>query len=153
MHWQPGENIVLREIWRGRVWAGRPVTVVEDTSDRLIVYFGSGIRWMRPARIDGTLLRTREEGWVLNEGTWPIEVLRIITPGAYYSTLLQWSAGFREFRQWYVNLEEPLTRSKIGFDYLDQLLDIEIAPDRSWNWKDEDEFEEGIANPTQVRAA
>ena len=143
--WQPGDNVVLREIWRGRVWAGRPVTVVEDSDNRLMVYFGSGVHWMRPARPDGTLLRTREEGWVLNEGIWPIEVLRIAFPGTHHSTLLQWSRDFQDFRQWYVNLEEPMTRSAIGFDYLDQLLDIEIAPDRSWNWKDEDEFQEGMA--------
>ena len=32
-------------------------------------------------------------------------------------------------------------------DYLDQLLDIEIAADLSkWRWKDEDEFEEAIAS-------
>lgn len=38
-------------------------------------------------------------------------------------------------------------RTPIGFDYLDQLLDIEIAPNLSgWRWKDEDEFAQAIAN-------
>ena len=47
---------------------------------------------------------------------------------------------------WYVNLEDPLVRTPIGFDYLDRLLDIEIAPDLSrWKWKDEDELEEAVA--------
>ena len=33
-----------------------------------------------------------------------------------------------------------MARTPIGFDYLDRLLDIEIAPDLSrWKWKDEDE--------------
>ena len=45
-----------------------------------------------------------------------------------------------------MNLEEPLKRTAIGFDYLDQLLDIEIAVDlSSWKWKDEDELEEAVA--------
>ena len=49
--------------------------------------------------------------------------------------------------KWYVNLEDPLTHSAVGFDYLDQFLDIEIAPDLSaWNWKDEDELEDAVAN-------
>ena len=52
-----------------------------------------------------------------------------------------------EFLKWYVNLEDPLTHSAVGFDYLDQFLDIEIAPDLSaWNWKDEDELEDAVAN-------
>ena len=41
---------------------------------------------------------------------------------------------------------DPLVRSPMGFDYLDNLLDIEIAPDLSeWNWKDEDELEDVVA--------
>ena len=41
----------------------------------------------------------------------------------------------------------PPDRNATGFDYLDQLLDIEIAPGlSSWNWKDEDELEEAVAN-------
>ena len=143
---QPGDQIVLREIWRGRVWAGRPYTIVEDTPRRLALYAGSGVRWMRPARPDGTTLRMREPNWVLQEDVWATEALRIVTPGSRHSVLLLWTARFGELLLWYVNLEDPLVRTPIGFDYLDQLLDIEIAPDLSrWKWKDEDEFEEAIA--------
>ena len=81
------------------------------------------------------------------EVVWPIEALRIVTPGRHHSVLLLWTEGFREFLKWYVNLEDPLTHSAVGFDYLDQFLDIEIAPDLSaWNWKDEDELEDAVAN-------
>jgi len=27
---EPGESAALREIWEGRIWSARPVTVVED---------------------------------------------------------------------------------------------------------------------------
>ena len=146
-HWQPGEHILLREISRGQVWSGRPYTVVEDTSWRLLLYAGAGVRWMRPARPDGANLRMREQSWVLREDTWYTEALRIVTPGSRHSVLLLWTAGFRELLLWYVNLEDPLVRTPIGFDYLDQLLDIEIAADLSgWKWKDEDEFQEAIAS-------
>ena len=144
--WQPRDHIVLREIWRGRVWSGRPYTVVEDGPCRLVLYAKAGVRWVRPCRADGAAPRIRKAGWVLREDAWSTEALRIVTPGSRHSVLLLWTAGFGELLLWYVNLEEPLTRTPIGFDYLDQLLDIEIAPDlSSWKWKDEDEVEEAVA--------
>ena len=141
IHWQPGDHVVLREIWRGRVWSGRPYIVVEDFPNRLLLYAGAGVRWAKPVPPD----RLREPTWTLQEDTWYTEALRIVTPGSRHSILLLWTPRFRELLLWYVNLEEPMTRTPIGFDYLDQLLDIEIAPDLSaWSWKDEDEFEEAI---------
>ena len=146
-YWQQGDQIVLREIFRGRIWSGRPYTIVEDTPQRLIIYMGVGVRWMRPVRRNSSAIRGRELHWTLREAVWPIEALRIVTPGRHHSVLLLWTEGFREFLKWYVNLEDPLTHSATGFDYLDQFLDIEIAPDLSaWNWKDEDELEDAVAN-------
>ena len=146
-YWQQGDQIVLREIFRGRIWSGRPYTIVEDTPQRLIIHMGVGVRWMRPVRRDSSAIRGRELHWTLREAVWPIEALRIVTPGRHHSVLLLWTEGFREFLKWYVNLEDPLTHSAVGFDYLDQFLDIEIAPDLSaWNWKDEDELEDAVAN-------
>ena len=111
------------------------------------MYMGAGVRWVRPVRADGSAIHGRELNWALGESVWPIEALRIVTPGRHHSVLLLWTKGFGEFLKWYVNLEGPLTRSATGFDYLDQLLDIEIAPDLSaWNWKDEDELEDAVAN-------
>ena len=146
-YWQQGDQIVLREIFRGRIWSGRPYTIVEDTPQRLIIYMGVGVRWMRPVRRNSSAIRGRELHWTLREAVWPIEALRIVTPGRHHSVLLLWTEGFMEFLKWYVNLEDPLTHSAVGFDYLDQFLDIEIAPDLSaWNWKDEDELEDAVAN-------
>ena len=146
-YWQQGDQIVLREIFRGRIWSGRPYTIVEDTPQRFIIYMGVGVRWMRPVRRNSSAIRGRELHWTLREAVWPIEALRIVTPGRHHSVLLLWTEEFREFLKWYVNLEDPLTHSAVGFDYLDQFLDIEIAPDLSaWNWKDEDELEDAVAN-------
>ena len=146
-YYQSGDKIVLREIWRGRIWSGRPYTIVEDTSQCLIMYMGAGVRWMRPVRRNGSVIHGRELHWTLGEAVWPIETLRIVTPSRHHSVLLLWTEGFVEFIRWYINLEDPLTRSAVGFDYLDQLLDIEIAPSLSaWNWKDEDEFENAVAS-------
>ena len=52
---------------------------------------------------------------------------------------LFWEQGWR-FKNWYVNLEEPLARWAGGVDSEDHFLDISVYPDRSWQWRDEDEF-------------
>ena len=138
--WRPGDRIVLREIWRGQVRSGRPYTVVEDGPSRLVLYAQAGVPWVRPIQPDGTPLRMRGPSWTLREEVSTDETLRIIAPGSRHSVILFWTAGFQELLQWYVNLEEPLVRTPIGFDYLDQMLDIVIAADlSSWTWKDEDD--------------
>jgi len=40
-----------------------------------------------------------------------------------------------------VNLQSPMARTRLGFDHWDHQLDIVVAPDRSWRYKDEDELE------------
>lgn len=79
-------------------------------------------------------------------------MLYLITPGAAHSIHLWWLAPDWRFGGWYVNLQEPIRRSPLGFDYLDQLLDIVIEPDLSWRWKDEHEIDEATANGLVTRA-
>jgi hypothetical protein len=60
------------------------------------------------------------------------------------------------FKGWKIDLIEPVRRTLLGFDYMDQLLDIIVSPDRStWYWKDEHEVQEaqarGIFTAKQVR--
>ena len=43
-----------------------------------------------------------------------------------------------------MNLQEPLRRSRLGFDTRDQVLDIVVEPDLSWRWKDEDELAHAV---------
>jgi hypothetical protein len=53
-----------------------------------------------------------------------------------------------------VNLERPgrrwddgSTTGVAGVDIVDEDLDIVVSPDRSWQWKDEEEFLERLALP------
>ena len=39
------------------------------------------------------------------------------------------------------------TATVAGVDIVDQDLDVVVAPDRTWQWKDEDEFTERLAFP------
>lgn len=77
-------------------------------------------------------------------------VLMLLPPRAAHSVWWFWdrSGGFAS---WYVNLEEPGVCWRDGevggVDTCDQDLDIWVYPDRTWEWKDEDELEERLAFP------
>src|SRR5262249_18838016 len=102
----------------------------------------------RRVTLDGT--PTRHLPWeselaaptLLAPATWqPYETLMLMPPGARHS--LWWSfTSAGAFPGWYVNLETPPVRRAGGGDTHDHALDILIAPDRTWQWKDEDEFAE-----------
>jgi protein associated with RNAse G/E len=51
------------------------------------------------------------------------------------------------FAGWYVNLETPYVRRPDGVETTDLVLDIVVQPDRRWEWKDVDEFEQRIGHP------
>lgn len=132
---EPGEIVALREIWKGRVWKARPCTVVHDLPEQLALYIPKGTKTKIPP---GSGIP--RDHWKLEEGEWTLDTLRLTTPGEPHSVLLWWPEG--QFAGWYVNLERPLERTPLGFDYLDLELDIRVRLDRSWEFLDEDEFEE-----------
>jgi hypothetical protein len=135
----PGEVAVLREIWKGRVWKARPWIVVRDEPDELVLYIPPGT----PTKVPPGSGIPRDD-WELEDGVWRREALRVTRPGEAHSRLLWWENGPR-LDEWYVNLERPLTRSPAGFDYLDLELDILCRPDGTYDWLDEDEFDEAQA--------
>lgn len=144
---RPGEGVVLREVWRGRIWSARPALVVRDEEDLHVFCVLPGTRWKAPARRNGTPLRLPEDDWRLIDRLWSgHRILSLARPGVSHAVLLLWEQGTDEFAGWYVNLQEPLRRTEVGFDYFDHALDARISPDRSsWEWKDEDELEEAVA--------
>ena len=147
---------MIREVWQGKVWSGRPASVVLDTEEMLALYAPAGQAWRKPVTLSGGTLRIPKEDWKLADERQRIEVLRLAPPGAAHSVLVLWLPGFSRFLRWYVNLEEPLHRTPIGFDYMDMALDIVITEDQTeWKWKDEDEFQEaqdhGLIGRDQAR--
>ena len=145
---QAGDVVVLREIWKGRVWKARPWIIVRDEPDELVLYIPPGT----PTKVPPGSGIPRDE-WELEDKVWRREALRVTTPGAPHSILLWWEDGSRS-EEWYVNLERPLTRSSAGFDYLDLELDIICRPGGAYEWLDEDEFEEaqrrGVITPEEA---
>lgn len=143
--WSAGNPVTVREIWQGKVWTVRALTIVRDEPDLLALYQPAGTPWKRPRSLDGRLIRLPDQPWQLHDAALTEDALRLILPGQGHSVLLIWRKRW-DLMCWYINLEEPFRRTPIGFDYMDQTLDIVVEPDlTSWRWKDEDEFEEALA--------
>ena len=147
IRWKAGDHIVLRGVRRGKLWFAIVATVVQDTPDMIALYWPVGT----PKRTFGRRPTVKDlnstEPIELVKGVWEkTEVLALVKPGASHSTYVMWDPGQTRFRCWYVNLQEPLRRTALGFDAMDHILDIVIRPDRSeWWWKDEDELEDAVA--------
>src|SRR5512139_2821812 len=131
-----GDEVVIRYITRmdGQVGMSWPFRVVRDEPDLVALFIPAGATFMRWYTPPGG---TRE----LVEGLWRRDVLRLMFPGEAYSIWLFWEGPERRFTTYYVNFEEPFRRTAIGFDTNDHTLDIMVAPDLSWTWKDTEEFD------------
>jgi Protein of unknown function (DUF402) len=141
-----GSPIVLREIWHGRVFEARPTIVVQDDPHQTMLYLPGRVRCGVAIGPDGQELRLPDADWRLEiraRGDEPI--LSFAWPEIPYSVLL-WTAEDGR-RVWYVNLQDPLERTPIGFDTVDHALDVLVELDRSsWRWKDEDELERAVGS-------
>ncbi|OGN91251.1 MAG: hypothetical protein A2Y88_09010 [Chloroflexi bacterium RBG_13_48_10] len=156
-HWKPGNIVVMRGILKGKLWWASPAYIVQDTPGLIAMYWPVGTPTKSPVRrptVDDELynhIQLEDRNWTDND------ILSLTTPGAGHSIELMWEGGTRNIRCWYVHLQEPLRRSGIGFDTMDQMLDIVISPDRSsWRWKDKGEFSSaeliGVYSHTKAQA-
>ncbi len=144
--WEPGDPIVIREVWNGQVFEARPASVVADLPLQTTLFVAPFVRCGVAIDDADVELRFPDRPWhlyVRERGDFG--VLSFAWPDTPYSVLLL-SGPDGTPRGWYVNLQTPLQRTPIGFDTVDHLLDVLIPLDRSsWTWKDEDELAEGIA--------
>jgi hypothetical protein len=140
-HFEPGTSVALRYITRdgapGMSW---PYRVIQD-SDELVALFiprGANVKGWSGSGPDRRLEDIR----------WRSETLRLMFPGAQHSIWLFWGhySDDRAFSGYYVNMEEPFRRTAIGFDTNDHMLDITVAPDLGWRWKDEDHLAERVVS-------
>lgn len=140
---RPGDVVLLRSIYRGRVRWTFPHRLVEDDGTRVVLYLGAGARgkWMRRSP-GGEYLERWARGDDPYDKVWEGgTVLRLGRRDRPHSLDLYWDEDW-QFRCWYVNLQAPLVDSALGFDTTDWALDVVVEPDGSWSWKDEDEFAE-----------
>jgi len=156
MRFQRGDLVVRRHFQRdrlSRVWVGR-VAVEDDRATWVWVATGSAHRDL--GHLDGRHIRDLPfTEWptapkAFDERPWGGDVLMMHPREGDYSTWL-FLTPEGELKSWYVNLERPAVRWQAdglaGLDTTDYDLDVVVAPDLSWEWKDEDEFAERLAYP------
>lgn len=145
-HWEPGDTVLLRGVWRGKLWFAIVAYIVLDTDDLIALYWRAGTPNKKPSwRLTAQDLLA-EELLELVDGTWTrTDLLMLVKPRDSHSVEVMWDGETSEFLCWYINLQEPLRRTPLGFDTMDLALDVVISPDKSkWRWKDEEEFAEMI---------
>ena len=145
-----GDVIVFRGVSQKKIWYALPMFVVQDTQSLITLYWPAGTRGKWRMTPSGERVTPRDvilTPMDLIDRTWDkTDVLMLITPGAAHAVYVMWENGQKNLLCWYINLQDPIRRTPIGFDTSDQILDIVFSPDKSsWQWKDEDQLEEAVA--------
>lgn len=97
------------------------------------------IRCGLPIGNDGAELRLPDRPWHLEvRERGPNPILSFAWPDTPYA-VLRWSTD-EGAPVWYVNLQDPLRRTTLGFDTVDHALDVIVELDGTWRWKDEGEL-------------
>ncbi len=143
--WSEGTHIAIREHWQNKIWTVRPVTVVQDSPELIALYMMPGTVYKYPCLLDGRpVSQFLPDDWVLIEREWfGGGALYLSQPNNCFALIGFFDDANEKINRWYINLQTPYQRTAIGFDYLDQELDIVVETDlQSWRWKDEAEFAE-----------
>ena len=137
--------MLLRSIYRGNVRWCWPHHYVGEWNGRSGLYCQPGSRGKLMKRVAG---KGYLERWITDapafDHVWDtMHVLRFMRAGDAHTVELSWDLRW-EFLGWYVNLQAPLVIRGDRFDTTDWALDIVVAPDGTWRWKDEDDFAQAI---------
>jgi hypothetical protein len=144
--WGEGDWILLRSVYRGRVRWAFLHRVLRTDGDSLVVYLppeSPGASMGRDP--DGRYLERWVRGDPPARHSWRFHhVVKLLRPADPYTLELFWDTEWR-FKGWYVNLQTPLTETRLGYDTTDLALDVTVDPDGRWTWKDEDDLAEMVA--------
>lgn len=136
-----------------------PHRVISSTPTELVTYLPTGGIATRASNrgLPGTeeltrdqrklrALRTRE-AHVVEVAEAP-DRLFIYRLDRWARVSLGWDRATGAFTSWYVNFELPATPTPTGIASMDLVLDIWINPDRTWEWKDGDDFQSVLDDQT-----
>lgn len=147
-----GQTIVVREIWRGRLWSAVPHIWV----DPYVTYVPQGTvgAYASNRGLPCTSGMTREERklaalrtgrYRVVERSTDLSTLNFFTLGSWARISLGRTAD-GAFLGWYVNFESPVEAWSGGLQAKDLVLDLQIASDGSWQWKDRDSFATAVSD-------
>ena len=128
-----------REVWRGTPWCAAPVVVVDDSPELLVSYLPEESPFAFPPSADG-----RPHPWAGKRAWEGHGVLMLRRVDEAYSVWHFWDGPERRFAGWYLNFEEPIRRTSIGYDTQDLELDVWIPVGEPWRFKDAELLEERV---------
>jgi len=142
----PGRVVTFRSIFRGRLLYAAPGWLLEERFAHVVTAIVPGAQTLQLVTPRANVMRAVAAGheqtafvpWHTNRVVW------LMPFNAAHAIGHLWNDASDEFVGYYINLQAPLSRTPVGFDSFDHVLDIVVAPDGTWHWKDEDEFAEAI---------
>jgi hypothetical protein len=154
MTFAPGSPVVLRDFYPdGRIRAVECGVVVAEDEHGTMVWVGGGSAVVRRTAIDGRPTRGLPVEEKMRLPTLPVTDVwngfgvLVLTPPDGGAGVWWFFDPAGTFAGWYVNLQAPARRWWGGIDLEDQALDVVIDPDRTWRYKDEDEFRQRTGMP------
>jgi len=153
--WNSGDVVALRGIYNQRVWYMQTAVVVHDNPKEITLAVLPGAECAAPeSYINGKhgpaghwdrwggYLRN---DWNMQTYSWRTNLLLILLePEKYYAKMFFWEQVSSKFLCYYINFQLPFQRSPIGFDTLDLELDLIIEPNFAWQWKDVENYQQGV---------
>jgi hypothetical protein len=141
---RPGDQVLLRHVWRSQVAAAYPMTVVEETAEHVVLWLPVGTPTIGLAVVP--MPQWVAAGCPIAEREWTDNHRLFVWPRgrAHVVSLLREASTGNE-ACFYVDALELWRDTPLGWDTCDQELDLVAWPDLSeWFWKDEAEFQERI---------
>lgn len=133
----PGSEIRIVEVLHGTEWATWAEQVLAD-DEVLVTVQHEGTALSFPAH-------PTPHPWGHLDAWQGTTVLKLRRAGEWYSVWKFFDAE-GAFVSWYVNFETPYARTAAGVEVNDLQLDIVIAPDGSWRWKDVQDLSPSLAS-------
>lgn len=147
-------HVLRRRFWfGGALLQVYPVRVVDHTDEGLLLWLPSGAPMWRAELPHGRQLRDiprdtwPANGFRLRPERWRHNGTLIFQPRDVETHSIWWLfSAMGRFESWYVNLERRSLRGD-DIEVVDHELDLVVAPDRSWTWKDEESFAAKTGHP------
>lgn len=154
-----GSTLVAEDRWHDLLWSAMPQRVISSTPTALVTYAPTGVTAARASNrgLPGTEKLTRDQRKLQALRTNQARVVEVdeapdrlffYRPDRWARVSLGWDHATGDFTSWYVNFELPATPTPIGIATMDLVIDIWINPDRTWEWKDRDDFQSVIDDRT-----